>query len=200
MTPVTGHKGVTKRDIDIEHLLIWTFRDQQAGRGGGWCRDDEVSSDGIAAAQRLHELGTYVDGGGSGGGLHPDASTVYEAVMRHGSRTVWDCACTGRRPDWMEGARHRFVPDYDDPVRKRGHLIYDHNRNVIGMRVIARDRPETIAAAREAYSAWHAELGDLARDLHDRLTDYRPWPPAAPSRPWDLPPRRVLPGQIWRVS
>lgn len=199
-TPVTGNTGAPKRDIDIEHLLIWTFLDQQAGRWGGHWSARSVSTDGVVAMQRYDELGCFVDGAGGGASVHADAATVYETVMRHGSKTIWDCACTGRRPDWREGARFRFEPRYDDVVKRRGHLIYDRHRHVIGTWVIARDHPDEVAMARTRYAEWHADLVSLAESLHDVLNEYRPWPPGAPARPWELSPKRVLPCQIWRSS
>jgi hypothetical protein len=84
-----------REPVDIEPLLVWTYRHQRAdrvlGRGLGLFDQEAAmdgrshcatSKDGAAAMQRIGTLGTRVSGGGTPtSALHVDAEIVHAEVM-----------------------------------------------------------------------------------------------------------------------
>ncbi|CBS88701.1 hypothetical protein [Azospirillum lipoferum] len=110
----------TRRRLDLEILVTWALRDQQADRvqsglfdieaaanDHGW-EPQGVSGDGVAELLRRHETGDRVDGGGPVRGIavtvHPDAEAVANAV---GWLDPWQRRLvrfhgrSGTRPDWL---------------------------------------------------------------------------------------------------
>ena len=185
---------------DVEHLLIWAYRDQKArdwmraeanAAIGRAVRHRSHSVDGVYALGRIGALGCRVDdsGGGWDWDLHPDAEAaadqvamlypgVQELVVRH--------ARSGTRPDWMEGARHRLEP-VGWTGRKRAltqHVGSDKTPRYCP--IVERDPPELVAAARDAYVLWWRALTVIASNLAlKRLKRYVVTGPKAPMRPWE---------------
>ena len=190
-----------RRTIDIERLLIWTFRDQKAhiviGRGEG-LSDQEAAQDGveirrsstcgIAAIERLGLLGVRVDGGGpSAGHLHEDAEAVHRVVMALGrglAGLLVRHAVDADRPDWMPGAVPRPVAKY----RPNGRVVISYNREDRGRDygwcpiewTLSQVR---IDAARLAYATWRHAIAGLVRQLPN-LHAFIALAPSAPIDPW----------------
>lgn len=189
-----------RRDIDIERLLVWTVRDQQAVGADAWgerawLEGHGCSSDGMVAIARAEALGTHIDAGGRrvAGRVHADALTVIEMVERARWPTralLLAHARTDSRPEWMPGA---------EPFRQvramvwRGaklvpKVVRDKHGHARGFEMVTVDRRPEIAAARAAYARWHEGVECVARVLManrgllaaHRVTGFR-----APARPWE---------------
>lgn len=110
----------TRRRLDLERLVTWALRDQQADRAQSGLFDIEaaandhgwepqgVSGDGVAALLRRNETGDRVDGGGPVRGIavkvHPDAEAVANALGwldPWQRRLVQAHGRAGTRPDWL---------------------------------------------------------------------------------------------------
>ena len=186
--------------IDIERLLIWTYRDQKAdvviGNGGGLFDQEgamdgriayRTSADGVATIARIGLLGTRVDGGGaSASHLHPDAEAVHAAVMALPLDTallIMRHARAASRPDSEVFAPPRAVPVLDG----RGRILierapWDKNRNYGACKVEWIVPPVSPDVIRLEYALWRRSLALLAMALSHggRLEDHRPMMPAAP--------------------
>jgi len=198
--------------VDIEHLLVWTYRVQRADlvlRHAGRLLPQEAAADGeapaggsnVAAVGRILELGTFIDGGGpDSGALHPDAETVHLAVSA--LRMPAAGLPLGRmligyarqaietpdgwwyeRPDPMVGAIPRPVP----LRRPSGEVVVewsDKGRRCGTCPLEYEPSAVNIAAARLEYAWWHAGMRALAATLDGRLAQWHALPPALPSQPW----------------
>ena len=190
--------GDTRLALDVEQLLVWTYRVQAAhvviARGLGLRTEEAraaglaikgVSGCGVAVIDEIQRLGVRVDRS-SGGSfhLHPDAETV--AGMIELSSPLVRYAAAGERPDWMPKARPTWRPVMS--ARGRPELVYDpgdRHRNYGAWRVICSPAPRAIDQARADYVTWRRELGELFRALLlVRLLDHRVLPPRAPIDPW----------------
>lgn len=206
-----------RQKIDVEQLVIWTYQRQKADivvdRGVG-LHDLERQAAGITVIHNTTDgsgsgiavLGCRVDCGGTpSGDLHPDAEAVHDAVRRAPSR-LWrslliEMGRTGRRPDWMPGARieRRVVLN----SRGRPKMIYDDSRHPIGPKIepmVVVDRqddrgrwstipvgsPENLTMMRRMWAEWRAALVWLADDLAagGMLESHDPQHPAVPMMPW----------------
>ena len=196
---------MTRREMDIEAMLIWAYRDQRAdllfGRGV-WLFDVErraaglpvqsISGDGSAVIERGALLGCRIDGGGPAAmqRIHTDAEAVHEEVLALGSRieraAVVESAKTGERPDWMPGARAYMEPVLVASGKRAGEPVrlYDKNRGWIGCRVTVGLSQELIDTRRAFYESWHGALVKLAGRLDGRLLKHQVAGPRAPARPW----------------
>ncbi len=173
--------------IDIEALLVWTYRDQQADRA---CRQDWSLGYARDCLARYADRGGHGDGVlaavGLGEAVHPDAEAVHAAVLRLSGEEralVIGHARVAARPDWLPGARLVWVP----VPRRRGRsvkvtdaagavqswtttagtaaAIYDANRNVIGHWV----RPAVELAGGAVMEGWGL------REVADRRRGYAVW-------------------------
>ena len=196
-----------RQPIDMEDLLVWTYRDQKADlviRRGAGLHTLEALADGVevhgvsacgcASVSRIAELGVRVDRSAPDqGALHPDAETVHRAVMRlddrvHGlprSRLVIVNAGRAERPDAMVGEVPRPIP----VLNRKGEpsvVFSDAGKRYGTCPVDYQPSATMILTAREEYTAWHAALRLLAMALqHEpKLTRWYPLAPAAPEAPW----------------
>lgn len=189
--------GTVKRTIDVEELLVWVYQRQRAHqvlRGVG-LNAGEATAAGLfvqersmtqVVAERL-ALGCAVDGSkhviGGRGDVHPDAEAVHAVVMtlpadlrslliRHAER--------GDRPDWMPGARMRFVPRLGWRAGREGREAVSETlreyypgarvrRSVAVTEVRVAPSPELVLAERHVWLLWRGAL-DL---LHARLPALR---------------------------
>ena len=186
--------------VDIERLLVWTYRDQRAdvviGLGMRFFEQEAAmdgrtryatSTDGITALQRVGALGTRVDGGGaSAAALHPDAEVVHDAVMmldRHLAMMVIEHARASSRPDQtaiVPPRAHPVLNRLDRPtVRYDG---WDSGRHYGWCPVDWTVAPTTAEVVRLEYATWRRALllltVALSRD--GRLARHRAMAPAAP--------------------
>ena len=195
---------MTRREMDIEAMLIWAYRDQRVDLLFGRCVGlfnverraaglpvQSISGDGCAVIERDALLGCRIDGGGpSALCIHPDAEAVHEEVRALKSRieraAVIESAKTGERPDWMPGARAYMEPVLVAAGKRAGEpvRIYDKDRNWIGCRVTVGLAEEVIDARRAFYEAWRGALVKLAGRLAGRLLKHQVVGPRAPARPW----------------
>ncbi len=151
---------------DIERLLIWTYRDQQAHREGyGIGQERQWLAGGSSDWTRER-----VDGGGFRTfSLADEAETVHAAVAALGPTSralVIRHAKTATRPDWRPGARERL-----GPITDGGRIVvtteYDKNRNRLvqwcPLRVI--DAADVVAELRQCWLVWWSALDHLAAAL-----------------------------------
>jgi hypothetical protein len=190
-----------RRAVDIEDLLVWTYRDQRADKVHAadhglheqeatldGLRRSATSRDGVAAMARIGALGVRVTAGrASASALHDDAEVVHEAVMmldrwtsllmiRHARAATRPDHATiePRRPGPLRDTRGRIVREYAewDSSRRYGWTV-------IGWTV----EPITPATVRFEYSHWRRALSALAIALATdaTLARHRPTPPRAPA-------------------
>lgn len=195
--------------IDVEELLVWTYRDQRAdvviGRGVG-LHGLEAAADGIAlqavsacgcaGVARIAELGVRVDRmGRDAGALHPDAELVHQVVsaltgkvngLPHAQLLIRHAA-RGGRPDELVCAVPRAMP-YLHEARGTVRVEWLDTKRRYGFCPISwQPSAAMIAAAREEYSAWWHALRLVAFCLmrEARMVRWRALMPAAPARPWE---------------
>jgi hypothetical protein len=196
-----------RQPIDIEDLLVWTYRHQKADivieRGiglhsleaaAGGIEIHGSSACGCASVERIGMLGTRIDMSGHGSGdLHPDAEAVHRAVMQlddrvNGlprSRLVIQHAARGERPDPMLGAVPRPYPLLTHDGRVAIEWL-DRGRRFGLCRVQWSPAWALIDAAQREYSAWHAALRLLAMAVNEGkgLATRVALAPHAPHAPW----------------
>jgi hypothetical protein len=198
--------ALQRQPIDIEDLLVWTYRDQRAdvviergiGLHGLEAAADgvpsfQVSACGCAAVARIGELGVRVDQHGRGAGaLDEDAELVHRAVMRLTDRVqglprwrlVIQNAARGERPDAMVTA----VPRPVALLQRDGRPVVnwsDKGKRYGSCPVEYAPSAALILAAQAEYAAWHSALMLLALHLQsERLVRWFPLRPAASPRPW----------------
>lgn len=197
----------SRRRIDIERLLVWTYRGQRADvvldRGVGLlaierCVQMGVVTTGTVAARsswgtisEIQELGVSVDRSAAGSShLHPDAERVHQAVLRLEDEFARDLvilhARTGDRPDWKPRARPKFRP----VLNQRGtpKIFYDatdRGRHLGFCRVVWIETQADIEYARDAYRCWRTALDRVWHILASAsLLDHVPLSAAAPREPW----------------
>jgi hypothetical protein len=198
----------TRQPIDIEELLVWTYRAQKADqviRRGAGLHALEALADGVeihatsacgcAGVARIAELGVRVDQmGRDSGALHPDAEVVHRAVMQLDdkvqglprSRLVIVHAARAERPGDLACEIPRPVPRLNRNGSVQVQWL-DQGRKRGFCPIDYQPSVALIDAAREEYAAWHAALRLLHLALHDdaRLTRWHPLRPAAPAEPWN---------------
>lgn len=202
-----------KRDISIEDLLIWTYRDQWAW--GGFASDyrepSGVSADGCAMVEWIAQLGCMPDRGPSMWGLTSpdrvtDAGMVATAVRLLCKGATFDLvthhARIGGRPDWKPTARHRLEPLGFVTLQKAkpawrataGETVAqtenwydpDDRREYPCCPLIEMDTPDITEYHRAMYAEWWRAL-DLLRSIlvpATGLTRYRITPAMPPEHPW----------------
>jgi hypothetical protein len=186
--------------IDIERLLIWTYRDQRAdvvlGRGYG-LHDQEAMMDGIGhprgsdslvALARIGLLGTRVDGGGpTCDALHADAEITHNVVLaldRPIGLLVMQHARDASRPDQITIAPSKPVAATDARGRNvHGYDAWDKNRDYGWCKLLWTMPLDGADIARVEYGLWHAALRRIAKalDKDRQLTEFRATPPRAPA-------------------
>ncbi|MBS7789262.1 hypothetical protein KTR66_04615 [Roseococcus sp. SDR] len=199
--------ALQRQPIDIEDLLVWTYRDQRAdvviergiglfdqeGEADGLVRQ-RSSACGVLAVARNALLGWRVDGGGrSAGGLHEDAELVHRAVMQLTGRVqglphwrlVIQNAARAERPDAMVREVPRPVPR----MHRDGRVLVewsDKGKRYGTCPVEYAPSAALILAAQAEYTAWHSALMllALALQVERKLTRWFPLRPAAPATPW----------------
>lgn len=179
----------TKREMDIELLVQWTYRVQMAdlartGMGGGI----GGSTDSVA------ELGVGVDRSSyTNVAVHEDAYRVHEQVERLPSEIQTPIITHGRlatRPDWMPGviSRPRPLREFDgkptvlssEPQIKRKGW---HKTKWCPL--VWTPPAESIEQAHDRYLVWWGSLLDLAERLRSvGLTSITVLDPSAPRFPW----------------
>jgi len=188
-----------REPVDIERLLVWTYRDQRADKvlaaSSGLLAAEAAldghgryltSGDGVATMARIGALGVRVDGGGpSSGALHQDAEVVHEAVTMLGkieAHLVIEHARAASRPDQIE-----IIPPRAYAVRNRlgratiEYEDWDRNRNYGFCSVQWTVAPTTAEVVFLEYAMWWRALDALAVALSGdgRLTRHRALRPAA---------------------
>lgn len=196
---------MTKRDIDIEDLLVWAYRDQCVDKAIG---DSPRLGSGFDSTVRL--AFAEIDAGRfDGNDCHPDADAVHfgvQGLSRVQRALVIGNAKNASRPDCMQGARlvmAALVTASGNPRR-----LYDSSRHCIGHAVAPaleqadgalfyapkdarRPAPQwfadVVALHRAQYAAWWEALSSLALFLEGGhwLADFHVTGPAAPSAPWE---------------
>jgi len=181
-----------RTEKDIELLLIWAYQDQCVGSVQGL----------PAGARSVDDDGPVVGQCSSPGGpVHEDAEALYQAVGKLPKdirQRVADCARSGLRPDWMQGAVTRAEP-FRGWKRNRatGEIVTNDGRPVpfeyeyeaayrggkapAWCRIIWLNRPEQIDAAQLRYLEWWSGLAILAGL---KLREFKACGPAAPRAPW----------------
>jgi len=166
------------RSIDVEQLLVWAYGDQLVA--------------GAFTLADMHE-GATRRGGLNGryfASPSDDALTIEAVVARlepYRASLVRLHARTGTRPEWHPSPRFRIEPmrhANGEPIVRYWDAGY---RRPKLCEIVARDRPDTVALARDAYGHWHAALNFVrgALLLDGRLKAFSATGPSAPPRPWD---------------
>ncbi len=182
-------------DIDIADLISWALIDQNAGY---FCerptenRKALLSSTAIVTGTLM--LGVQVDCQPGflkrlGAKCHPDAVTVYEAIMSLPSLDL--------RALLLAHGRSRTQPDWSiwpelKPKRHVGnHRVvvessYDQSGTVTAQWCPLEGYPsmEVVAETRARYSRWRAGLIEVKRYVSGYLSAHRVTGPSAPSCPW----------------
>ena len=195
--------------VDVEDLLVWTYRLQRAdvviGRGVGLHGPEAALDDverygssacGCAAVERIARLGVRVDKlGYDPGALHPDAEVVHrevEAMDRRRvqglpvSRLVILHAARAERPGELACEVPRPIPHLNrlgDPQ-----VVWtDKGRRQGYCPISYQPSAAMVWASRLEYLAWHEALRLLVFALRGEGRLIRWWPlaPAAPARPWE---------------
>lgn len=195
-----AQRGQIMNTIDIEALLVWTYRDQKADRAEAQNRSLGYGLDSSLRVERA-ACGGAGPVARIGSGLHPDAEAVHAAVLglsRFQQELVIRHARVNGRPDWMPGAR----PVMAGVLTSRGTTarIYDANGNAIGHKVRCGVEcgsavyygwtMERVADVRSFWAAWWDALADLAEYLRigSFLTAHSVGGPAVLARPWEATP------------
>lgn len=202
MPPPRLHTG--RRPVDIENLLVWTYRDQRAdkvcaGDRGLFAQEASTdghqryatSGDGVAAMESIGALGVRVSTSrASVGVLHDDAEIVHEAVTRLGeatARLMRGHARHASRPDHNVIIPGRWLPKRDEHERiERHYEPWDKQHHYGWMAIFQSAETATAAEVCAEYAIWRRALGALAFALStDRsLTSHRVGPtPRAPTAP-----------------
>ena len=191
--------------IDVEELLVWTYRRQRAdvvvGRGLGLQVGERLvdgqnvqasSACGCAAVGRIQELGVRVDGTGGCDALHEDAEVVHQVVGRLDGPLqglVIQHARDGSRPDVMLGAVPRPRPVIGPKgVPRVRYEPWDRHRHYGWFPMEWSVSLVAIEAARLEYGMWRAAIGRVAATLRveGRLTRHWVTGPAAQVQPWAI--------------
>jgi hypothetical protein len=128
-------RAVVRRDITLEALVIWAYRDQRVDRMTaaslqGAERSIELAAPFLASPPssaaliaRLGALGTRVDGGGQSWACHGDAERLHELVCGlapDAALAILRFGKSGDAPDWqVPDARPQRVPL---PEEEPGHV------------------------------------------------------------------------------
>lgn len=193
-----------KRQIDIEHLLIWAYRDQCADRVAAL--QDAATGLGAPRARSatdvmmaIAELGTRVSSSPRhvvelGARADADALAVHDAVLDLPAHVAALVIINGRgaaRPYY-----HGMDAEWPVPMRdEQGRVV--HVRDPVSKRRVAcRLRlpvsPDLVAHSRDAYGTWWGALEGLAAALEKELRSYNPLPPKALRAPWMVRPLLYL--------
>ena len=175
---VPGQSTRGTRSIDVEQLLVWAYCDQLVG---GAFTAPGMSEE----APKRGGIGRFYSAPGS-----DDAMSIEAAVNRldpYRAGLVRLHARTGTRPEWYPSPRFRIEPmrhANGAPIVRYWDSDY---RQPKLCEIVARDRPDTVALARDAYGHWHAALNFVrgALMLGGQLREYRATGPIAPARPWE---------------
>lgn len=185
-----------RQKIDIEDLLVWTYKRQLADlmtKGGRYtwpaCAGTltQYMEFGVGVVRYAAATEAIND-------LHPDAEQVHRTVeglkdealgVPLGDLMIYN-ARKGARPDWFEGFALRLVPEISERTLDPK-IVYLDRRRHYGYCVIKPDvDPLYIEFARELYSAWHRGLCQLVRLLaRVPLLRYEAVGPATPASPWE---------------
>jgi hypothetical protein len=186
----------TKRQITLEKLLTWTYKDQrvieitgqslylgEAVKGERWVNARSISGDGCVAIERNATLGCPIDGGGPLRGLaqplHDDAERVHNIVLS----LPWHYA--GQLIAYGRGGDAPVLPGEPKLVKVvefdgRRWRVKTVGRHDLALGCVATWCPvvvdfdaRTVERARAAYAGWVAALAALFERLADvELRDY----------------------------
>lgn len=190
VTPFSALPAASKQVIAIDHLLIWTYKDQAA---------DSVAQQFMGRAPVLAiqrgileraALGVAIDCSGSAGfangRLHPDADAVNDVVLAMASADrglIISYAKSEGAPDWMPGAISRPVPLRRPNGKPRVEYYDIDRRKPSHCPIVYTPHPERIVAAREVFSSWHRAIEAVRRALPG-LQRFSAAPPSLPAAPW----------------
>ncbi|PJK29942.1 hypothetical protein [Minwuia thermotolerans] len=175
-----------KREMDVEDLLVWAFREQQvqavlgrtaAARMAGpamYARDSTV------VLAKIAELGCWVDGGGAPSDrIHGDAVEVWSAVAHLPAAqagAVAHYAQAGAAPEWPGDIELRWIPRRDT----RGRVAYEFSdsQRRDGKYTPVRLYPnwESVELMMQAWNDWVDGLSLVCKLLEGRLEDHAALP------------------------
>lgn len=195
----------TTRPVDIEDLVIWTYRDQKADRlasVGLWDAEaraagfdvQRVSACGVAKVAAIANLGARVDTGGIGraGKVHHDAEVVHSLVQPMGEAGLLVIAHGRAATRPADGiARPRLVPAMwkRPPGPGRPGLAewstWDDGSPYTPL--MTYNNADEVAHQREIWATWWRALWAVAKTLqaypatlrHHRVTGFD-----TPQEPW----------------
>lgn len=189
-----------KRDIDIEDLLVWAYRDQAIDRRAGRdvASDDGAGRDYFMRAwastwgrvSEYAQLGTFVDTSFrtveplTGGDGDDDALAVHNAVLTLPSEACVLIVIHGRaatRPGlWSQGA-----PRLVAALRTNGKpKMIRHNDKAVACVIRWTHDPERWEWEKQQYRVWRAALDVLADELAGKLKVFRVMRARAERAPW----------------
>lgn len=183
---------------DIEALVNWAFGPQRAlspvsglceieARAAGYAWQS-VSADGVAAVQRIGEVGCRIDISGPGRDMvHPVAEMVsHMAALHPDGDLVRHHGRAGTRPaGW--GRRPRYVPAM---VRPDGEAEWVYDEAALPRRVrmqcpvLVIGSQEAVSAARSLWVRWWDALVDLQMDVAGAAFAFQVVRPACYREPW----------------
>lgn len=185
---------MSRKLIDIEDLLIWTYQKQVADKVTAKIIHGIFPQGYVSNAARLGSyarLGVRIDNPvqlfTASAEIHPDAEAVHERVVRFPALEIGlmiTHAKAGDRPDWMPDAVPRCVPIRRSNGRPK--MEYDaKGKRPVFCPVVYVPDPEVIDFQRRMYGVWWSALRAVASWLED-LSCYQVEGPGAPARPWGL--------------
>ncbi|MEQ8803170.1 MAG: hypothetical protein RLP45_14125 [Haliea sp.] len=179
----TARVAPMKREMDVEDLLVWAFREQQvqtvlgrsaAARAAGPAMFRALDS--AASIARIAELGVRVDSfGPPSDNLHGDAVEVWSAVAHlpeAQAGAVAHYAQAGAAPEWPGDIQLRWIPRRDT----RGRIDYEFSdsQRRDGKYTPVRLYPnwESVELMIAAWNDWVDGMAQIYRLLEGRLEDH----------------------------
>lgn len=178
-----GAAAARKREMDVEDLLVWAFREQQvqavlgrsaAARAAGPAMYGSVDS--AANIARIAELGVKVDSfGAPSDRIHGDAVEIWSAVAHlpeAQAGAVAHYAQAGATPEWPGAIDLRWIPRRDT----RGRIDHDYadSQRRMGKYTPVRLYPnwESVELMIAAWNDWVDGLALVCKLLDGRLEDH----------------------------
>lgn len=189
----------TRKPIDVEVLLEWTYRRQKADvvaeHGVGLHKIERAVGAryvGSMTADSAAIIANPVRGGGmvsSAAALHEDAEAVHNVVQRLPQPVrgmLIACAKTGSRPSWGEGLHTQVVPRLKDNGKPK--IIYTNKICNVPLycELDVLNPPEYLMKLRNDYLTWWQAMAWLVARFKatESLMAHIITGPAAPYAPW----------------
>jgi hypothetical protein len=193
---------IHRRDIDIEDLLAWAYRDlavdRRLGRDIAGTEREYILRSWASTWGRVSEyaeLGTFVDTSfrapahQSSVEEDDDAMIVHAAVLTLPAEACVLVIIHGRA-NTSPGLWCREPPRLMPVVKANGKPeVIRHNDKAVACPIRWTVEPETWEWGKQQYRTWRAALEVLTGELAGKLKGFRATGPRAPHEPWNAPRR-----------